>query len=89
MLDPICIQVTAGNIATADAFGEFIAAASRDAGFKDVTIDTATQCDYDTTKAVEAMRALNPEMFSTPIRIMTDEVDKTPASPDDEEGPPF
>ncbi len=86
MTTPITVAITAATIEEADAFGEFIATATRTAGFTNVTTDTAAQVDYtEDQAAVAAMRTLNPDIFSTPVTISTDQYIPPPVIDLDEE----
>lgn len=75
----INIAITSTSLPDADMFGEFIAAACRENGFKDVTIDTASNSEFsESQQAVTAMRALNPDLFNYGINITTDQTDDQP-----------
>lgn len=84
MTHPINIAITSHNLADADAFGEFVAAAAREHGFKDVSIDSASNSEFsEAQQAVIAMRSLNPNLFNAPVIITTDIPDDTPPAADD------
>lgn len=85
----IHIAVTSHSLADADAVGELIAAACREASFKQVSIDSATNSEFnDVQQAVQAMRSLNPELFNYAVNITTDQIDDTPP-PDETPDEPY
>ena len=88
----INIDITADDQTEGELVSRLIAASLNNNGFEDVTNTSGHHTNDQEEEVVEAMRALNPEIFSSEITIEVgvfeeDETAVIMAAADDENGP--
>lgn len=85
-MTPITVDITAGTIEDADAFGELVAATARQAGFGNVSTNIANSQDWNEhSAAINAMRNMNPDIFRTPVVVNTEQYVPPAVSDEDDE----
>lgn len=83
---PITVDITAGTIEDADAFGELVASVARQSGFNNVSTNIANSQDWtEHAVALNAMSNMNPDIFRTPVIVNTDQFTPPPPMDDDPE----